>query len=105
MPPMPRSITQYESEVVAVPPNRVICVQEATSSTRAGRALMTSVRVRANSSVFAAMIFDDALIAKMKRGPYIINTARGKTCGRDAIVRALEGGQLAGCAGDVPETS
>jgi len=35
------------------------------------------------------------------RGAYIVNTARGKICDRDAIVRALETGQLAGYAGDV----
>ncbi|HEV2033853.1 MAG TPA: NAD-dependent formate dehydrogenase [Candidatus Dormibacteraeota bacterium] len=46
-------------------------------------------------------LFNDALIAKMKRGSYIVNTARGKICDRDAIVRALECGQLAGYAGDV----
>jgi formate dehydrogenase len=46
-------------------------------------------------------MFDDALIGSMKRGSYIVNTARGKICDRDAIVRALESGQLAGYAGDV----
>jgi formate dehydrogenase len=46
-------------------------------------------------------MFNDELISKMKRGAYIINTARGKICDRDAIVRALESGQLAGYAGDV----
>lgn len=46
-------------------------------------------------------LFDDDLIRKMKRGSYIVNTARGKICERDAIVRALESGQLAGYAGDV----
>ncbi len=46
-------------------------------------------------------LFDDKLISKMKRGAYIVNTARGKICDRDAIVRALESGQLAGYAGDV----
>jgi formate dehydrogenase len=46
-------------------------------------------------------LFNDALISKMKRGAYIVNTARGKICNRDAIVRALESGQLAGYAGDV----
>ena len=46
-------------------------------------------------------MFDDALIAKMKRGAYLVNTARGKICDRDAVVRALESGQLAGYAGDV----
>lgn len=46
-------------------------------------------------------LFDDALIGKMKRGTYLVNTARAKICDRDAIVRALESGQLAGYAGDV----
>src|SRR5262245_32619710 len=46
-------------------------------------------------------MFNDAMIAKMKRGAYLVNTARGKICDRDAIVRALESGQLAGYAGDV----
>jgi formate dehydrogenase len=46
-------------------------------------------------------LFDDAMIGRMKRGAYIVNTARGKICDRDAIVRGLESGQLAGYAGDV----
>merc|ERR1712072_1376082 len=46
-------------------------------------------------------LFNDEMIGKMKRGSYIVNTARGKICDRDAIVRALESGQLAGYAGDV----
>jgi formate dehydrogenase len=46
-------------------------------------------------------MFDDVLIARMKRGAYIVNTARGKICDRDAIARALASGQLAGYAGDV----
>lgn len=46
-------------------------------------------------------LFNDDLISKMKRGAYLVNTARGKICDRDAVVRALESGQLAGYAGDV----
>jgi formate dehydrogenase len=46
-------------------------------------------------------LFDDELIGKMKRGTYLINTARGKICDRDAVVRACESGQLGGYAGDV----
>ena len=46
-------------------------------------------------------LFDDALISKMRRGAYLINTARGKICDRDAVVRALNSGQLAGYGGDV----
>lgn len=46
-------------------------------------------------------LFDEAMIGRMKRGAYLVNTARGKICNRDAVVRALESGQLAGYAGDV----
>jgi formate dehydrogenase len=46
-------------------------------------------------------MFNDELIGQMKRGSYLVNTARGKICDRDAVVRALESGQLAGYAGDV----
>ena len=46
-------------------------------------------------------MFNDELLSKMKRGAYIVNTARGKICDRDAIVRALKSGQIAGYAGDV----
>jgi formate dehydrogenase len=46
-------------------------------------------------------MFNDALLAKMKRGAYLVNTARGKIVDRDAIVRALESGHIAGYAGDV----
>jgi formate dehydrogenase len=46
-------------------------------------------------------LFDAALIGEMKRGAYLVNTARGKICDRDAVARACESGQLAGYAGDV----
>jgi len=36
-----------------------------------------------------------------KRGTYIVNTARGKLVDRDALVRAVESGHIAGYAGDV----
>jgi formate dehydrogenase len=46
-------------------------------------------------------LFNAELIGKMKRGAYLVNTARGKICDRDAVARACESGQLAGYAGDV----
>jgi formate dehydrogenase len=35
------------------------------------------------------------------RGAYLVNTARGKICDRDAMAEACMTGQLAGYAGDV----
>jgi formate dehydrogenase len=46
-------------------------------------------------------LFDERMIGMMKRGAYLVNTARGKICNRDAVARALKSGQLAGYAGDV----
>lgn len=46
-------------------------------------------------------MINDETLKLFKRGAYLVNTARGKLCDRDAIARALESGQLAGYAGDV----
>ncbi|ALJ21402.1 NAD-dependent formate dehydrogenase [Microbacterium sp. No. 7] len=46
-------------------------------------------------------LLDDELLSTMRRGSYIVNPARGAIADQDAIVRALESGQLAGYAGDV----
>ncbi|MGW3243124.1 NAD-dependent formate dehydrogenase [Streptomyces sp. NPDC001070] len=46
-------------------------------------------------------LFDDDLIGTMRRGAYIVNTARALIVDRDAVVRALTSGRLAGYAGDV----
>ena len=46
-------------------------------------------------------LFDAKMLSQVKRGAYLVNTARGRIVDRDAIVAALESGQLAGYAGDV----
>lgn len=46
-------------------------------------------------------MINDSTLKHFKRGAYLVNTARGKLCDRDVIVRALESGRLAGYAGDV----
>ncbi|WP_158166608.1 NAD-dependent formate dehydrogenase [Mycolicibacterium smegmatis] len=46
-------------------------------------------------------LFDAPMLASMRRGAYIVNTARAEIVDRDAIVAALTDGHLAGYAGDV----
>ena len=46
-------------------------------------------------------MFNDDLFAKMKPGSYIMNVTRGEIIDGDALVRALESGQLGGAALDV----
>jgi formate dehydrogenase len=46
-------------------------------------------------------LVNDELLSTMRHGTYLINTARAKICDRDAVVRALQSGRLAGYAGDV----
>jgi formate dehydrogenase len=46
-------------------------------------------------------MINEQTLKDFKRGAYLVNTARGKLCDRDAIAAALESGQLAGYAGDV----
>jgi len=59
--------------------------------------------VTINAPLYAATrnLFDEKMIGNMKRGAYLVNTARGLIVDRDAVVRALKSGQLAGYAGDV----
>jgi len=46
-------------------------------------------------------LFNAKLIAKMKKGSYLVNTARGKIVDTDALVEAVESGHIEGYAGDV----
>lgn len=46
-------------------------------------------------------MFNRERLSKMKKGSYLVNTARGRIVETDALVAALESGHLAGYAGDV----
>jgi len=46
-------------------------------------------------------MIDAEFLRRMRRGSYLVNTARARLVDRDALVMALDGGHLAGYAGDV----
>jgi diacylglycerol kinase family enzyme len=51
--------------------------------------LCDAVTIKAPLHPETENLFDDKMIARMKRAAYLVNTARGKICNRDAVVRAL----------------
>jgi len=46
-------------------------------------------------------LFNKDLLAKMRKGSYLVNTARGKIVDTNALVDAVKSGHIAGYAGDV----
>ncbi|CAF0934265.1 unnamed protein product, partial [Didymodactylos carnosus] len=46
-------------------------------------------------------LFDEKMLKLMKKGSYLVNTARGKIMKADALVDAIKSNHLAGYAGDV----
>lgn len=46
-------------------------------------------------------MFSAKLLSSMKKGSYIVNTARGKIMDRDALVQAVNSNHIQGYAGDV----
>ncbi len=46
-------------------------------------------------------MFDKKMLSLMKKGSYIVNTARGKIVDRDALVNAVKSNHIQGYAGDV----
>jgi formate dehydrogenase len=52
-----------------------------------------------------ARLFDAAMIGRMRRGAYLVNTGPRGICDPDAIAQALETGQLAGYAADTSAPS
>merc|ERR1719461_2300999 len=73
----------------------------ATESSSASSLSMSSVTINCPLHPETEHMFNADLIAKMKPGSYIVNTARGKIVDRDALVAAVESGHIAGYAGDV----
>ena len=49
-----------------------------------------------NTSCCCRDMFNKEMLGKMKKGAWLVNTARGGIVNRDAIVEALESGSIAG---------
>lgn len=86
--------------------SRLSASEEATTGMR--YALLDEIQRKADVVIIGAPLtpetrglFDRDVIAGMKRGASIVNIARGAIVDRDAVVEALESGQLGGYAGDV----
>jgi D-3-phosphoglycerate dehydrogenase len=61
------------------------------------------ISLHAPATAETHMIVNDETISMMQPGSYIVNTARGQLVDLDAVVKALENGQLGGVALDVVE--
>ena len=46
-------------------------------------------------------LVNEELLKSFKKGAWLVNTARGAICDKDAVAAALSSGQLSGYAGDV----
>ena len=46
-------------------------------------------------------LVNEELLKHFKKGAWLVNTARGAICDKDAVAAALKSGQLSGYAGDV----
>lgn len=44
-------------------------------------------------------LVNDELLKHFKKGAWLVNTARGAICDKDAVARALASGQLSGYSG------
>ncbi len=65
------------------------------------RSNILSIHIPKNATT--THILDESLLMKMKKGSYIVNSARGGLIDESAIIRLLESGHLSGAAFDVLE--
>jgi D-3-phosphoglycerate dehydrogenase len=77
-------------------------VGRVTLETLFGQSDIVSLHVPLNDETRG--MIDDRLISSMRRGSMLVNTARGAVVDVDAVVRALDSGQLDGAALDVLPT-
>lgn len=94
---------EMEASLAAMPCGTAVKYQGGDAREDVERMVQECDIVTINCPLYPATehLFDRHMLAKMKKGSYIVNTARGKICDQEAIADALESGHLAGYAGDV----
>ena len=74
-------------------------IEQVSLTELAERSDVLSIHIPKNATT--TDILDESLLMKMKRGSYVVNSARGGLVDEQAIIRLLESGHLAGAAFDV----
>lgn len=74
-------------------------IEQVSLTELAERSNVLSIHIPKNATT--TDILDESLLMKMKRGSYVVNSARGGLVDEQAIIRLLESGHLAGAAFDV----
>ena len=102
-----KKLSGFEAEVIACDPypDEVIAkrygVRMTTQEEVIERSDILSLHVPACAQTWHLM--DQAAFSRMKKGAYLINAARGSIIDTEALVEALQSGQLAGVALDAYE--
>ena len=74
-------------------------IEQVSLTELAERSDVLSIHIPKNATT--TDILDESLLMKMKRGSYVVNSARGGLIDEPAVIRLLQSGHLAGAAFDV----
>ncbi|MCC7326873.1 MAG: 2-hydroxyacid dehydrogenase [Burkholderiales bacterium] len=93
----------YHDTAVALPPKRAAALGVVAAPFDRVLAQSDIVSLHAPLTPATRHLIDATALVRMKRGAYLVNTARGGLVDEAALIRALDSGHLAGAALDVFE--